>query len=139
MILTIDSSVYLASLLANDLFYQRSQTFLDEVQKRRMDVILPILIPLEVTNNLHRYGLSAKKSKRVFESFFNTTGTRILSLDWALAQAYLEEMNRFKLKTADWLIAATCLYLKTQLVSWDKKLLQKTKKLLKGKTPEQMF
>lgn len=139
MILTIDSSVYLSAFLKNDPLWEASQNFLEEVDKRKTDVLLPILVPLEVTNTLHRHGLSPQNGKDVFESFFKTKGTRILSLDWALAQTFLEDLRHFRLKTADWIIAATCFYLKTQLVSWDKELLQKTKKLLKGKSPDQVF
>lgn len=135
MTFTIDSSVYLSAFLEKDHFHHPSKTFLTELAKSKADILLPILIPLEVANTLHHLGLSVKKSQRVFESFFNTPGTRILSLDWAISQVFLKDIQHFHLKTADWIIAATSYYLGTTLVTWDKKLIQTTQKILKARIP----
>ncbi|OGQ04286.1 MAG: hypothetical protein A2W61_02905 [Deltaproteobacteria bacterium RIFCSPLOWO2_01_44_7] len=134
-LLTIDSSVYLSALIAADSFHKPSKEFFHQINKKKVDVVLPILVPLEVANILCRQGLPITKVQQIFESFYSTPKTRILALDWALGKAFIEEIGKFNLKTADWLIAATCFYLESTLITWDKQLLENTKVLLKSKMP----
>lgn len=137
MLLTIDSSVYLSALLPKDPFKKISQKFLREMEGRNIDIILPSLIPLEVANTLHRNGLNPEETKIVFQEFYETPRLRIVAIDHNLASSLILSMKYFDLKTADWIIAGTCFALKSQLISWDLKLIAQTKKILSSRTPKQ--
>jgi predicted nucleic acid-binding protein len=140
VLLTIDSSVYLSALLPKDPFKKISQKCLAAIERRKIDVLLPSLIPLEVTHTMHRNGLGREEAELIFQEFYETPHLRVVAIDRGLGSSLLRgprPEGRGYLKTADWIIAGTCLALKSQLITWDIKLIEQTRAVLSPMTPKQ--
>jgi len=134
-LITIDSSVYLSALIQKDHFHRASQQFFHKIEAEKKDVVLPMLIPLEVTNILYQHGIPLIKVQQIFESFYTTPRIRVIALDQAFGRAFVENVAKFQLKTSDGIIAASCFHFKATLVTWDKQLMTQTKHLLDTQTP----
>lgn len=128
----LDSSIYIASLNPQDSFHAKTKDFLLRLDKDLADfeIVVPVLIILEVANILK------KPAKDVLSIF---TGGEIVEFTLDFIEKLISLFKPLKLKAADSTIVAVAKIYQAELISWDKKLIKESKKLLKAYTPEDYF
>lgn len=136
---TIDSSVFIANFMTADPNHASAVQFFHSIDGQGNKVVLPITIPLEVINVMSRKTATVSEwavdilKKIFFQS--DTIEIRELHLDFV--QPFSEKCKVLNLKTADAIITLSALEEGSTLVSFDRELLRKAKKLVSAKSPQE--
>ena len=125
-ILLLDASVYIASLKSKDIFYKQTRKFLLSLQGKMPEIITPSLVMLETANIL---------KTSISDTFLIFKDSLVVDLDLDLVREIIPFFKKINLKTSDAVIAAAAKIFKTDLISWDKKLVKESRKLVKAYTP----
>jgi predicted nucleic acid-binding protein len=128
--LTIDSSVFLSALLPDDPHRLQTLLFFQKLAHRQPTVILPTIIVCEVTNILEKTGYQRVSSVTKFLGAF-----QLVPLNEDFVESALPFWKKFALKTADAIIAVTCLLHRSTLVTWDRRLITKSTPFINAITP----
>ncbi len=128
--LTIDSSVFLSSLMMGDTFHKDSKAFFTSLLSTDMVVFEPMIVPLEVANILSKIG-----DKHIAEVLDSFSQFHILSIDEEMFQEALFIFGKLRLKTADAIIVWCAYVSESTLITWDRALLREAGKLVPAFTP----
>lgn len=134
MNLTIDSSVFIASLNVSDVNHSLSVKFFQKIAPRTRyhSIIIPATIICETLHVLNRLGDPVGST----EIFSHASPDVLVPIDKFFIQEYLLEMRRFKImKTADAMIAAVAAKHNATLISWDRQLVKSTRPIVQSLTP----
>ena len=126
--LLLDSSVYISSLSKKDIFHRETKEFTSLLKDEEIEIISPILVVLEVANILQK---SAIRILSLFEE------SLVVDLNWNFGKQIIPFFKKVNLKTSDAIIVAVAKIYKAQLISWDKKLIRESKKLVQAYTPQE--
>ena len=126
--LLLDSSVYISGLNTKDSFHKLTKKFAIRLKNKEVDIIVPVLVVLEVANILQQ---PAEDVFYIFEDGL------LINLDLSLIKEIIPLFKKIKLKTSDAVIAATAKIYEAGIISWDKKLVKESKKLVNAHTPEE--
>lgn len=128
---TIDSSVFLSSLLNDDSHRNESVFFLSFLRNQQPPVAIPWLVVAEVINVLIRHRV--REPEILLRSFKKYT---VVNLDDNFIRlALMSRWKQISLKTSDAMVALTSAAYRTTLVSWDEKLIAEAGKITKTATP----
>lgn len=130
--LTIDSSVFISSLLESDTFRKDSLDFFRLLAAHPASIHEPITVLLEVANVLTK--TSGKNLSSVLDSFLQF---HILPLDESLIRDALFIFSRVHLKTADAIVVWCASVSESTLITWDKSLLRAARNLVPAFTPRE--
>ena len=122
---TIDSSVFLSSLMVGDTFHKDSKIFFTSLLSADSIVFEPMTVFLEVGNILTKNG--EKDLSKVFDSF---SQFQILPIDEGMLQEALFIFGKIRLKTADAIIVWCAYVSESTIITWDRTLLRKAVKLV---------
>lgn len=122
---TIDANIWVAGFDATDVFHDRSSTFLREVTRRRLPLHGPTSVLVEVGCVLARRFRSQAAGLQAASGVAAHQLVRLSPLDEALLVLALQLGSRQFLRAADALYAATAQLGGSQLVSWDRELIQR--------------
>lgn len=136
MALIIDSSVFLSSLDAKETHCFISRKFIQSVHKKRIEVILPIIVPLEIGHVFQRQKVPYPRIDALYRGFFENSQIQVVPLEGGLGSRLLRDFSVRNLKTSDWIIAGTAFLFGCDLITWDQKLLRSTRDLISAQTPE---
>jgi predicted nucleic acid-binding protein len=137
MLILIDSSVYLSSLIKEEKHHLSSVNFFAALKnKGGFEIIIPQIILYEVLNKVVQLSPGVNLSS-IYKSFTKGKEMNLFYFDSEFNEFYFDNLNNFILKTSDLLIALTALYHQCPLISWDQKLLKKSAKQLDVYTPQQ--
>ncbi|MEK7648549.1 MAG: PIN domain-containing protein [Patescibacteria group bacterium] len=127
--LTIDSSVFLSSLLERDHYHQTSLAFFSHIHQHPYITTLPMIVVLEIANILSKYN---KDPRPAIESLMALT---ILPHDQSTIEEAITIFKRLHLKTSDALVVWCAYVSESTLISWDKQLIRQAQKLIEASTP----
>lgn len=131
MNLTIDSSVFLSSLLETDVFRKESRAFFDIlISSHNATITEPITVLFEVANILTRVG--EKNISPILDSFLQF---HLLPLDEAIIREMVFISSKVQLKTADTIVVWAAYVSESTLITWDKALLREARHLVPAFTP----
>lgn len=130
--LTIDSSVFISSLLETDTFHKDSIDFFRLLTTQHASITEPITVVLEVANVLTKAGRKTLSS--VIDSFLQF---HILPLDESLIRDTLFVFSKVRLKTTDAIVVWCASASESTLITWDKALLREAKNLVPAFTPRE--
>lgn len=130
--LTIDSSVFLSSLMVGDTFHKNSKEFFTSLLSPDIVVFEPMTVLLEVCNILIKNG--EKDISKVIDSFLLF---QILPIDEAVLHQALFIFKKIRLKTADAIIVWCAYVSESALITWDRTLLREAGKLIEAFTPRE--
>lgn len=129
--ISIDASVFISAIGVKDIFSPDSRSFFTCLSPRQ-PVILPILVVAETVVTLSRQKAdSGNKAFTYLERF------DIVHLDMPYLKKIISSSSGKKLKTSDFIIAATAKLYKATLITWDKQLLSSANTICKAITPKQ--
>ena len=124
----LDSSVYISSLNTEDIFHRQTKEFAQRLKNKKIEIVVPVLVVLEVANILQQ---PAEDVFYIFEDGL------LVNLDLAITKEIIPLLKNIKLKTSDAVIAATAKIYEAGIISWDKKLVKESKKLVFACTPKE--
>ena len=127
--LTIDSSVFLSSLLERDSYHTTSLAFFSYVEKESASTTLPMIVVLEIANILQKNGKDPR------DALASLMGFTILSHDLGSIEESVTVFKRLHLKTSDALVVWCAYVSESTLISWDKQLIRQAQKLVEATTP----
>ena len=131
MNITVDSSVFLSSLLETDVFRKESRAFFTALTASEdVTITEPITVLFEVANILTRAG--ERNISPILDSFLQF---HILPLDEAMIREILFISSKVRLKTADALVVWAAYASESTLITWDKTLLREARHLVPAFTP----
>ncbi|MFH1564564.1 MAG: PIN domain-containing protein [bacterium] len=137
MLILIDSSVYLSSLIKEEKYHLNSVNFFTALEKKgNFKIVVPQIVLYEVLNKIAQLS-SGVNLLSIYQSFMESKEMNLFYFDSKFNQFYLDSLNKFILKTSDLLIAITALYHQCPLISWDQKLLKQADKKFDVYTPKQ--
>ena len=108
-----------------------TKNFINAVASPEVNFIVPIIVFLEVGNVLQKT-LPQFKNEDLIQFFENHT---IVNLDLQLARNMLVIFKDFNLKTSDAIILACAKIAKTNLFTWDERLIKEAKRFVNVQTP----
>lgn len=127
---TIDSSVFLSSLLEGDRFHDESRLFFEQLKRQEVIIVEPITVLLEVGNILQKQGM-----RDIGKILDRMAQFQILELTLPmLADAHFV-FQKCRLKTADAIVVWCASVSESILVSWDNQLVREAKKLAIAEKP----
>ncbi|MEK7166352.1 MAG: PIN domain-containing protein [Patescibacteria group bacterium] len=128
---SIDASVLISAIGVKDVFTPSSRKFFSQLSNKQR-VIISIVAAAETLVVLSRQkAASGDKTLDYLEQF------QIVPLDLPHLKEIFSVFPNRKLKTSDFLIAATAVLHQTILVTWDKQLLSPANTICQTMTPSQ--
>src|SRR3989338_488608 len=124
--LTIDSSVFLSSLLDRDAYHAHSLSFFSHIRTQGAITTLPMIVILEVANILTKYGKDPAPAINSLMRFAT------LAHDQASIEESITVFKRLQLKTSDALVVWCAYVSESTLISWDKQLVRQAQKLVEA-------
>lgn len=120
--ITLDASVWIASLDKKDLRYRESVEFLGHVVSHSVPLFAPSFALVEVACALARRAQSAEFGKQAMEKVRSWSQLVILSAEVYLPEVSIDEGVGAFLRAGDATYAATSRLTKSVIVSWDAEL-----------------
>lgn len=135
MRLILDSSVFISFFNDTDVFHRKTEAFLKKIIKKQgLVIILPVLIFLEILHILYKQ-LSKFDEKTVFTIF---SKYEKVDISFTLVPQILPLLKELDLKTSDAIIVALTKLFDATLITWDKKIINQAKEVIKVKTPPEI-
>ncbi len=138
----VDSSVFLSSLIPEDVFHTQSLDFFLFLERKKVPILIPILVLMEVM----QVGYKRTKDPELLRSWMLTftrlsevRGLRILPLESMFFANFLKFHTSFPLETSDAIISVTAAMENLPLVSWDKQLVKASRPLVEAHTPAEFL
>ncbi|MBT5016212.1 PIN domain-containing protein [Candidatus Peregrinibacteria bacterium] len=139
--ITIDSSVFVSSFLETDPNYKISRDFINKITKENIPILIPLTTFMEVLHACHRAFNDLTKTDQLYKKMIEwnlTRQIRFLNIEAQELVYFTAHHHRFKLKTADAIVALTAHRLKCPLITWDKQLLNVSSEI-ETLTPEKFL
>lgn len=136
---TVDSSVFVSSLMPADKHFKTSRIFFRFLKTKRITIYIPISVFFEVLHSYFRLTNNINNVDLLYQKMIDwnlSKKLRLINLEAAFLVYFSSFHHMFDLKTADAIVAITALKLKQPLITWDKKLLGISGKRVKALTPE---
>lgn len=133
--MVIDASVWVSLFRADDVHHGIATSFVEAAIAARAELHVPNLAPAEIAGVFARQTQSTKLATRTVRAALAIPGVQRHGCDDALAdQAYMIAA-RCKLRGADAVYAALAQHLRMPLITFDREILLRTARLVRGATP----
>lgn len=130
MLLTIDSSVVVASLLAHDPRHREALVLMEQVLQGGMRAVMPCSVLVEVVAAIRRQTGSEQAALEVEETLLAAGGILFLDITRKTARDAARLAASIGVKGMDALVVQTALDHHAQLVSFDEEMLRKSRSVL---------
>lgn len=130
---TIDSSVIISSLLSFERRHEEALKIWESVLEGHILAILHFTILIEVVSAIRRRTGSEILAKEIRREILNLNNVIFVDIDKQFAEAAANIAAKTGLRGMDALIVTAAQEYDTQLVSFDKELIEKSKYILKKK------
>jgi len=135
LLITLDASVVVAACRTSEPGHKSSRSLLQKISAKSIPLIIPTLLPVEVTAALVRTGTTATLAEEYAESIVKLPLTTFVSHDKALSQRAVHIAAKHKLRGAD-AVYVTCSELYgSHLITLDKEQLQRSPKIVSAMKP----
>lgn len=122
MNLTIDASVFVASLQDHEIHYADSLTLIGVVHSRGIPVSCPSLVLTETVAAVARATGDAHRIERASTLIETMPSMNLISLDTPLARQAAELAAQHRLRGADAVYVAVAVQAGTTLIAWDNEI-----------------
>lgn len=135
MSLTIDASVFVASLPIPDVNHVASREFIERVRQQRIAVVCPTLLLAEIAGALARRTGDDLPARHACERILRWRGMQLLPLTRARAVSAAAVAAQHGLRGADSTYLAAALERGCTVVTWDREMLERGTALVATTTP----
>lgn len=122
----LDSSVWIAFYLENDIFHYEAVRIVGKHEKRKFQIIIPVFVLIELITVLNRKGVEKDRIMDIIKYVQRTEKYMVYSItENDLIELALKHTSYTKLRTQDYIIYLNCVKLNaTVFESFDTKLLK---------------
>lgn len=115
----VDASVWVASLVPQDVFYQASQRWLQQQRLLGAELISPALLLTEVAGVISRQTRDPHLAHEVVEILIELPGLTLVEMNYTLVQRATDLAARLGLRCADAFYVAVAAFLGLPLATFD--------------------
>ena len=137
MTIVVDASVWVSSLILDDVFHVVSRDWLRHKAAEREPLVAPALMLAEVAGAISRRTHRPMDGKAAIDTLLRLGALRLVAVDRRLGKEAAVLAAVAGLRGADAIYAALARHLSVPLVSWDNELQERTGKLLVVQRPAQ--
>ena len=132
---TIDASVFVSAFTPAESGYQASKSFMLDVRKQSIPIIVPVLVLPEISAALSRGQGKPELGKAFVQELRGFPYTTFIEVDETVATLAAEIAANNRLHGSDAVYAAVVLRFGTELVTLDKEQLERLPKVLSVRSP----
>jgi predicted nucleic acid-binding protein len=118
----VDASVWVSSLVAQDIHYEASRVWLNQRLASEDDLVVPWLALAEVAGAISRRTRRSQLGRQAAADMLLAPGLRLVSLDAALGERAVELAAACLLRGADAVYVAVAQALAMTLITWDEEV-----------------
>jgi predicted nucleic acid-binding protein len=133
--IVVDASVWVSSLIVQDVNHQISRTWLDQYTLAGGFVAAPLLLLAEVAGAVSRRFGDQQRGRYAANRLTQTTGFRLMVGDRAFGQAAARLAADLRLRGADATYVTLAYRLRVPLVTWDQEQLQRAAGVITVQAP----
>ena len=133
--IVVDASVWVSSLIAQDVNHHLSRAWLDQYTLSGGFVAAPLLLLAEVAGAVSRRLGSPQHGEQAADRLRRTSGLRLVSGDLAFGQMAARLAARLRIRGADATYVAVAYVLNVPLVTWDRDQHQRAASVVSVQTP----
>jgi predicted nucleic acid-binding protein len=135
MNLTVDASVFVAASRADEVHYQASRQFLQQIQAQRCDLYCPTLVLPECAAAIARPTADARLAEELVLLIEGLPRLYLVALDLSLAQHASQVAREHRLRGADSVYVSVADIFDSSLIAWDAELLERGAGVVTTLTP----
>lgn len=127
----VDSNVFIASLIKNDKFHQKSISIIERMENGELNFHVSMITPIEICCAIaRRVGIEeAKESEEIIQNWVKEKKIKIYELnEKRMLKAQNHGLN-FKLKGMDAIIVQLAFELNFPLATFDNEIIERTKEI----------
>lgn len=128
--LVVDASVWVARLIAQDAFHDRSRNWLDGQQEHGVQFVAPTLLLVEVAAAISRRTGDGELAKQAVEALQALPDLRLVEMDQSVIQSAVNAGADFGVRGADAIYIAVAQQLTLPLATLDKDQLERARGLV---------
>lgn len=135
----VDSSVFISSLIVEDKYYSISRSFFDAIQTENIIITIPIIVFFEILHCYFRLTQNRQKTDLLYQKLIDwnlSKQLRVSNLEASFLAHFAAFHDLFGMKTSDAIVVLTAHRLRQPLITWDKTMLRRSKKIIQALTPE---
>ena len=126
-LVTLDSSVIIASLLKEDKHHKKAKIIWEKVQKKEVNLILPATAIIEVGGAIKRRTNSNKFADEVISQITGFENINFIDINYNRAIETSKLAIQKKLRGMDAIFVQVSLEFNTELISFDEEMIKKSK------------
>ena len=135
MNLTVDASVFVAASRTEEVHYQASRQFLQQMQAQQCDLYCPTLVLPECAAAIARPTANARLAEELVLLIQGLPRLHLVILDLTLAQRASQVAREHRLRGADSVYVAVADTFDSRLIAWDTELLERGAGVVTALTP----
>jgi predicted nucleic acid-binding protein len=135
MNLTVDASVFVVASRTDEVHYQASRQFLQQIQAQRCDLYCPTLVLPECAAAVARPTADARLAEELVLLIQGLPRLHLVPLDVTLAQHASQVAREHRLRGADSVYVSVADIFDSSLIAWDAELLERGAGVVTTMTP----
>jgi predicted nucleic acid-binding protein len=135
MNLTVDASVFVAASRTDEVHYQASRQFLQQIHAQRCDLYCPTLVLPECAAAIARPTADARLAEELVLLIESLPRLHLVALDLSLAQHASQVAREHRLRGADSVYVSVADIFDSSLIAWDAELLERGAGVVTTMTP----
>lgn len=135
MSLTVDASVFVAASRTEEIHYQASRHFLQQMQAQQCDLYCPTLLLPECAAAIARPTANAQLAEELVLLIQGLPRLHLVALDRAMAQRASQVARDHRLRGSDSVYVSVADVFDSKLIAWDAELLERGAGLVTTMTP----
>ena len=135
MNLTVDASVFVAASRADEVHYQASRQFLQQIRAQQCDLFCPTLVLPECAAAIARPTADARLAEELVLLIEGLPRLHLVPLDHTLAQRASRVAREHRLRGADSVYVSVADTFDSRLIAWDAEMLERGGAVVTTMTP----
>lgn len=135
MNLTVDASVFVAASRTDEVHYQNSRQFLQQIQAQQCDLYCPTLVLPECAAAIARPTADARLAEELVLLVQGLPRLHLVALDLSMAQRASQVARVHRLRGADSVYVSVADTFDSRLIAWDAELLERGAGVVTTLTP----
>lgn len=139
MLITVDSSVVIASLIKEEKFHEQCKTLMDKIFDAEHDAVMPYSVIVEVAGGMKRRTDSEELAERACNDLKNSASVHFIELTEEAALRAAETARKFGFRGMDALVVQTAKDTDAALVTLDEPMSKIAKNIVKVASVEEVI
>lgn len=137
--IVVDASVWVSLFVPQDVHHHQSRRWIEERISDRTDLVIPALLPIEVSGAISRRTGEPNLAHRAVGILLRVPGVRLIPIEQQLGMLSARVAADLRMRGADAVYVAVAHRLNVPLVTWDLEQADRASNLISAHTPGQNF